>query len=217
MSGVRIIVGQAAITVTSSIGGYMMGRLNSYKPIINTGAALTSLGIGLLALFTDTAPFGEMYGFFLIAGAGAGMVYACGTVAAQSACEKHELAVVTVLVNFFMNLGSAVGIAVASAVVNNGLEDCLGNQLSPDLFSSVLQSTTFIRSGALSPEQENITIKCYVSSFKTAWTIMACFAAVGFIASLFIEQHSLFRDSKRSPKSEESEVSVDETAVDVEK
>jgi hypothetical protein len=46
---------------------------------------------------------------------------------------------------------------------------------------------------------------------------MACFAAVGFIASLFIEQHSLFRDSKRSPKSEESEVSVDETAVDVEK
>jgi hypothetical protein len=58
---------------------------------INTGAALTSLGIGLLALFTDTAPFGEMYGFLLIAGAGAGMVYACGTVAAQSACEKHEL------------------------------------------------------------------------------------------------------------------------------
>jgi hypothetical protein len=130
---------------------------------------------------------------------------------------KPRIAVVTVLVNFFMNLGSAVGIAVASAVVNNGLEDCLGNQLSPDLFSSVLQSTTFIRSGALSPEQENITIKCYVSSFKTAWTIMACFAAVGFIASLFIEQHSLFRDSKRSPKSEESEVSVDETAVDVEK
>lgn len=49
------------------------------------------MGIGLLALFTDTSPFGEMYGFLIIAGAGAGMVYACSTVAAQSSCEKHEL------------------------------------------------------------------------------------------------------------------------------
>ncbi|KAG2182178.1 hypothetical protein INT43_007105, partial [Umbelopsis isabellina] len=213
MSGVRIIVGQAAITVTSSIGGYLMGRFNTYKPIITIGTSLAALGIGLLALFTSTSPFGEMYGFLIVAGSGAGMVYACSTVAAQSACEKHELAVVTVLVNFFMNLGSAVGIAVASAIVNNGLQSCLGDHLSADLVTSILQSTTFIRSGVLSPEQQDITITCYVSSFKTAWTVMAGFAAIAVVASLFIKQHSLFRDRKDPSKSDQSEVIVDETAV----
>ncbi|KAJ2959463.1 hypothetical protein NQZ79_g5047 [Umbelopsis isabellina] len=217
MSGVRIIVGQAAITVTSSIGGYLMGRFNSYKPIIILGTGLSSLGIGLLALFTDTSPFGEMYGFMIIAGAGAGMVYACSTVAAQSACEKQELAVVTVLVNFFMNLGSAIGIAVASAIVNNGLQICLADHLSSDLVTSILQSTTFIRSGALSLEQQNVTITCYVSSFRTAWAVMGGFAAIAFVASLFIKHHSLFRDRKDSSKSDESEIIVDETTVNAEK
>lgn len=158
-----------------------------------------------------------MYGFMIIAGAGAGMVYACSTVAAQSACEKQELAVVTVLVNFFMNLGTAVGIAVASAIVNNGLQSCLADHLSSDLVTSILQSTTFIRSGALSPEQQNITITCYVSSFRTAWAVMAGFAAVAFVASLFIKQHSLFRDRKNPSNSDESEVIVDVMAVNAEK
>lgn len=135
----------------------------------------------------------------------------------KSNVYQHWAAVVTVLVNFFMNLGSAVGIAVASAIINNGLQTCLSDHLSADLVTSILQSTTFIRSGALSPDQQNITITCYVSSFRTAWAVMAGFAAIGFVTSLFIKQHSLFRDRKDPSKSDESVVIVDETAVNAEK
>jgi hypothetical protein len=101
------------------------------------------------------------------------------------------LAVVTVLVTFFMNLGTAVGVAVASAVLNNGLQSCLLQSMPPDLVLAVLQSTTFIRSGALSPEQEDITIKCYNSSFKSIWLTALAFAGVAFISTLFIQEHSL--------------------------
>ncbi|CAO3663034.1 unnamed protein product [Umbelopsis ramanniana] len=191
MSGVRIIVCQASICIVASVTGYLMGRFNSYKYFLIVGSALAALGFGLCALFTDTSPFGYLYGFIIIAGAGSGMIYACSSVAAQSACEKKDLAVVTVLVTFFMNLGTAVGVAVASAVLNNGLQSCLLQSLTPDLVTAVLQSTTFIRSGALSPEQEDITIKCYNSSFKSIWLTALAFAGTAFISTLFIQEHSL--------------------------
>ncbi|KAH8550608.1 major facilitator superfamily domain-containing protein, partial [Umbelopsis sp. PMI_123] len=191
MSGVRIIVGQAAICTVSGFTGYLMGRLNSYKYFLIVGNGLTTLGIALFSLFTDTSPFGYLYGFIIIAGTGSGMIYACSTVAAQSACDPKDLAVVTGLVNFFMNLGVAVGIAVASAVINNGLENCLIQTFEPDTVTSIMQSSTFIRSGALSPEQIDITAKCYNSSFRSMWFAATAFAGIGFISTLFIKQHSL--------------------------
>jgi hypothetical protein len=90
-----------------------------------------------------------------------------------------------------MNLGVAVGIAVASAVINNGLENCLIQTFEPDTVTSIMQSSTFIRSGALSPEQIDITAKCYNSSFRSMWFAATAFAGIGFISTLFIKQHSL--------------------------
>lgn len=60
-------------------------------PSLIAGTALSTLGIGLLSMLNDTMPFGQLYGFIIIAGAGAGMIYACSNVAAQSACEPKDL------------------------------------------------------------------------------------------------------------------------------
>jgi MFS family permease len=56
-----------------------------------TGTGLATIGFGLLSLFSDTTSFAQLYGFLIIAGAGAGMIYGCSSVAAQSACEPKEL------------------------------------------------------------------------------------------------------------------------------
>ncbi|KAI8584263.1 hypothetical protein K450DRAFT_218946 [Umbelopsis ramanniana AG] len=213
MSGVRIIVGQASICIVSTVSGYLMGRFNSYKYFLIVGSALATLGFGLCALFNDTSPFGYLYGFIIIAGAGSGMIYACSSVAAQSACEKKDLAVVTVLVTFFMNLGTAVGVAVASAVLNNGLQSCLLQSVSPDLVTAILQSTTFIRSGALTPEQVDITIKCYNSSFKSIWLTALAFSSIAFISTLFIQEHSLLGQQT----SEDNDVKEHNIVEDIEK
>jgi hypothetical protein len=55
------------------------------------GTALLATGVGLLALLTDSTPDGMLYGFLIIFGAGAGMVFACGNVAIQSACDAKDL------------------------------------------------------------------------------------------------------------------------------
>jgi hypothetical protein len=94
---------------------------------------------------------------------------------------------------FLQNLGSAIGIAVCSTVVNNSLNTCLLSVLSPDLTKEVTESTTFIRSGSMTPQQEADTIHCYVSSFRTAWCVIASLASLSFLATLFIKQYSLFK------------------------
>lgn len=159
------------------------------------GVAFVATGVGLLALLTDTTPDGMLYGFLIIFGAGSGMVFACANVAIQSACDASDLASVTALGMFIQNLGSAIGIAVCSTVVNNSLSSCLHSILPLDLASEVTESTTFIRSGVLTPTQQSDTIHCYVSSFKTAWCVVSALAAVGFLATIFIKQYSLIQPS----------------------
>lgn len=95
---------------------------------------------------------------------------------------------------FIQNLGSAIGIAVCSTVINNSLSTCLHSVLSPDLAKQVTESTTFIRSGGLTPQQESDTIQCYVSSFHTAWCVIAALASIGFMATIFIKQYSLLKN-----------------------
>ncbi|GAB5592217.1 hypothetical protein Unana1_07117 [Umbelopsis nana] len=214
MSGVRVIVGQASICVVSALTGYAMGTLNSYKPFLIAGTALSTLGIGLLSMLNDAMPFGQLYGFIIIAGAGAGMIYACSSVAAQSACEPKDLAVVTVLVTFVSNLGSAMGIAIAAAVINNGLSSCLSQSIAVDLVVLILQSSTFIRSGALSPEEIDITVKCYNFSFRTMFLVMTGLNVVAFISTLFIKQHSLMG---HQPPKEDVVFEKDNSSIDIEK
>lgn len=55
------------------------------------GTALVTTGVGLLALLTDVTSDGMLYGFLIVFGAGAGMVFACGNVAIQSACDSKDL------------------------------------------------------------------------------------------------------------------------------
>jgi hypothetical protein len=97
---------------------------------------------------------------------------------------------------FIQNLGSAIGIAVCSTVINNSLMTCLLSALNPELTSEVTESTTFIRSGVLTPQQESATIHCYVYSFHIAWYVIAALTAIRFIASLFIKQYSLYRPAE---------------------
>jgi hypothetical protein len=94
---------------------------------------------------------------------------------------------------FIQNLGSAIGIAVCSTVINNSLTTCLLTVLNPELTADVTESTTFIRSGVLTLQQEAATIQCYVSSFHTAWYVVAALASISFVATLFIKQYSLYR------------------------
>lgn len=42
-------------------------------------------------------------------------------------------------------------------------------------------------------QQEADTIHCYVSSFRTAWCVIASLASLSFLATLFIKQYSLFK------------------------
>ncbi|KAG2188165.1 hypothetical protein INT44_000916 [Umbelopsis vinacea] len=193
MSGVRLIVSQAAISTVATMMGFAMGRFNTYKPILMCGTALVTTGVGLLALLTDVTSDGMLYGFLIVFGAGAGMVFACGNVAIQSACDSKDLASVTALGMFIQNLGSAIGIAVCSTVINNSLMTCLLSALNPELTSEVTESTTFIRSGVLTPQQEDATIGCYVYSFHIAWYVVAGLTSLSFIASLFIKQYSLYQ------------------------
>lgn len=107
-----------------------------------------------------------------------------------------------------------MGIAIAAAVINNGLSSCLSQSIPVDLVVLILQSSTFIRSGALSPEEIDITVKCYNFSFRTMFLVMTGLNVVAFISTLFIKQHSLMG---HQPPKEDVVFEKDNSSIDIEK
>lgn len=100
------------------------------------------------------------------------------------------LAVVTGLGNFSRILGGALGVAIASAVLNSELTAKLPEVLPAEIAYAVIQSSEFVNHGL--PEQyKETTLTIYVQALQLIWYVLIPMAGLGCISSLFVVHHSV--------------------------
>ncbi|KAI7857697.1 major facilitator superfamily domain-containing protein [Circinella umbellata] len=189
-SGIRLIPMQMLITVFATISGLIISKFGIYRRIITTGLGLLTLCIGLMSLFDVDTPFSKIYGFTVIGGAGIGMTFSSTIIAIQAAAEPRDIAVVTGLNNFSRILGGALGVAIASAILNSTLKKDLPNLIPIEYAEIIFQSPEFIRHG-LPQEYFDVTVRVYVDSLRFVWHILTIMAGLAFLSSVVIKHHSL--------------------------
>jgi hypothetical protein len=102
----------------------------------------------------------------------------------------RNIAVVTGLGNFSRILGGALGVAIASAVLNSELTAKLPEVLPAEIAYAVIQSSEFVNHGL--PEQyKAATLRVYVQALQLIWYVLIPMSGLGFIASLFVKHHSV--------------------------
>lgn len=135
---VRVVVGSSAtgagqvltpmmlaMMVSSAAGVRLVLRLG-YRVVCSAGFAVLATGVFLLTRLTVDATRLDVSIAMVFIGFGTGFVFMATSLAAQSSVDLPRMGVATGLVNFTRQLGGAVGIAVASAVMLNGLASRLG-------------------------------------------------------------------------------------------
>ncbi|RUS20177.1 major facilitator superfamily domain-containing protein [Endogone sp. FLAS-F59071] len=201
VSGLRLIILQAAIFFSGTLSGYLISRFNHCRSFLTTGMVFLTVGVGLMSLLSEQTSNWLTYGSMFVFGIGAGCMFTCAIIAEQSACDPKDLAIATSLGSFFQILGGAVGVGeyfqvemmcflqptpVCSTTLNNSLISRLSNVLPSDLVLPTIRSTAFLREN-LTLTQQHDAIACYVRSFAVLWYVLIPCAGLAFVASLFLQ------------------------------
>ncbi|KAI8575503.1 hypothetical protein K450DRAFT_261509 [Umbelopsis ramanniana AG] len=195
-SGLRLIPMQLVICVLSTGAGWAISRFGQWKPFLHFGTAILCVGTGLLSLFDENSSWSMVYGITSFCGLGIGSLYGSALIGIQASAEPRDIAVVTGLCNFTRILGGALGIAIASAIINSSLTASLPQHMPSEYALQVIDSSLYVRDGLPSQYFEP-TMVCYVAALKLLWQVMTAFSGVGFLASLFIKHSSLRRDKAK--------------------
>ncbi|ORX74145.1 MFS general substrate transporter [Linderina pennispora] len=91
-SGLYLLPFSIAMVISSVVGGVLVSRLGRFREIIWFGAAMLTLGNGLLILLGTDASLGKIIGLLVAGGLGFGSCIQTLTLAAQSAVTGKDLA-----------------------------------------------------------------------------------------------------------------------------
>jgi MFS family permease len=193
LSGVQILPLMAGLLLVSIGSGQLISRTGRYRFFPIAGAAVMTLGLGLLSLMGTTTPvfLDSLYMFVL--GAGIGGVMQVLVIIVQNAVPHRELGVATSGATFFRSIGGSFGTAIFGAIFSNVLVGNLAKHLGgahlPSGFSSADATPALL--SHLPAFVHHAFVAGYAESIQTVFIVAVPIAALAFLATWLIPQVEL--------------------------
>lgn len=158
-----------------------------------------AIGIGIISIYDRGSSVAETAGFQIIAGVGLGALWTVPALSMQASAENVEdqALAVGILVAFRL-FGALIGLAIASTVFASVFEKSISSlQPLPAVAAALDQASQAIgfipglKGLDAPPNVSARIIEVYRKSFQVVWYVMAGFACVGFLSSLFIKERSI--------------------------
>jgi len=130
-SGLLTIPMVTGLFLASTFIGRLVSRTGRYKRFLLIGAALLTVGLGLMGTLDETTSLVELGAFMFVMGAGVGMLMQNLVLVVQNTVRFEDIGAGSSLVAFFRSLGGAIGVSVlgallahhASSDITSGLAD----------------------------------------------------------------------------------------------
>jgi EmrB/QacA subfamily drug resistance transporter len=199
---VRVVVGSSATgagqvltpmmlaMMVGSAGGVRLVLRLGYRVVCASGFAILAIGVfALTRLTVDATRFDVSVGMAFI-GFGTGFVFMSTSLAAQSSVDLPRMGVATGLVNFTRQLGGAVGVAVASAVMLGGLTSRLAEAFpGQDIdTSSLLAPSTGPQ--AIPESAQDLVREAFAGALHSVFVMTLVVVAIGALSVLLMPRGS---------------------------
>jgi EmrB/QacA subfamily drug resistance transporter len=138
-SGYMLLPLLVGLIGSSIVSGWLVSRTGRYKPIILTGIALMTVGLGLMTQLRAETDVVALWAWMFVAGLGIGPTLSVFTIVVQNAVPFRALGVATSNLTFFRQIGGSVGLAIAGTWFGTSLQERLPGQLQP-VFGEVIAS-----------------------------------------------------------------------------
>jgi EmrB/QacA subfamily drug resistance transporter len=137
MSGMLVTPMMLGFVLSSILGGQLLSRVGRYKYLAVGGFAVAASGMMLLASMDAGTSTGVVVRNVVITGLGVGVMLQLFTIVAQNAFSIRDLGAVTSNVQFFKQIGGALGVAAMGSVLLNRFQGAFRVRLTDDVIQQV--------------------------------------------------------------------------------
>lgn len=116
-SGMIMMPMMVSMILSSNISGRVLTRFYLFKIIASVGLLMACTGMLFIGLFGASGSISEIVFFSSLAGTGIGMTFPVFNAAPQSLFPLKQVGIVTSLLQFFRNMGGAVGSAFLGSIM----------------------------------------------------------------------------------------------------
>ncbi|KAJ4983119.1 major facilitator superfamily transporter [Stagonosporopsis vannaccii] len=187
-AGTRLAIPSLATPIGGVIAGVVMSRWGKLLSLVRVGAALMTLGNGLVATFGFYDSTWKYIVFIFPANLGQGIVYPAILFTTLAAFDHSDHAVSASTVYLIRSLGSVWGVALTGSIVQNVLSKRLPDALSgiadkEKIISEIRHSVTALQ--LLPPDIQLKARLVYYDGITYAFIVSTGVAAAAIVASLF--------------------------------
>ncbi|KAJ3117473.1 hypothetical protein HDU96_006710 [Phlyctochytrium bullatum] len=195
-AGLQLLPLLLGLVVFSIVGTILLPVVKAYPPFIITGCLLVGAGTFWFSTLDQFSPRGAQIGALLIVGIGLGLVIQMNILAAQASVTQEDTATVSAMASFFQSIGGGIGLAILSAIFVDKQKTGIANviaglpaEIRNAFGNSIGGSTeTFDREAfnQLPPEIRDAFTAVFAAGLQAVFKYAVPFAAVAFVAALFI-------------------------------
>ncbi len=195
-SGLSLLPLMVGMVSSSIVSGQVVSRTGRYRFLPITGSAIMTVGLASLSFIDINTNYARIAFSMLLLGAGMGMIMQTIIIAVQNAVNFRDLGVATGGTNLLRSLGSAFGVAIFGAILNNRLDfnlpllvpaEALG-KINPDVLRS---SPTAIHS--LPPAVVAGVTEAFARSLQSVFFWTVPIAIVAFLVTWLLKEVPLKR------------------------
>ena len=222
-AGIKLLPMLIAVVITSVGTGGLITVVGYYNPFVLPSMVLFTVGAGMITTLGLTAPFGEWFGYQVLAGLGIGVGFQTGVLVVQNTMPLEWVPVATACVQFFQSLGGAIFIAVAQAVFQNGLTEGVQKNapgIPPEIF--INSGASQVREILRTMHREDLTeavLNSYLQGLRYSYYITVACAAAAFVAACGLSWKKISRRARAGgdESARESDVEAATPTMPVEK
>ncbi|KAK8090789.1 mfs general substrate transporter, partial [Apiospora phragmitis] len=193
-SGVNLLPVSCCLVPGSIVVSILASRLGRFRWAVWAGLVLTAVGCGLLQDLDEDTGTALWAAVFAVFGIGNGMMLTSVNVAIQAISRTEDCGRAAAMYAFMRTLGMSIGVAVGGTVFQNFMSAKLDELGLPERIAH--EAEAFVaeldRMPPLNPTRVG-AVQAYIHGFRGVFWIMTAMACVGFLASLFIQHHSMDR------------------------
>ena len=222
-SGVMIL----PLVITEAFSGVVTGaiihRSGRYIELIWLGLAMLTIGNGLYIHLNADSSIGEIIGYQIVSGIGAGFLFQTPIIAIQAMVSQDETATATATLGFIRNLATASSIVIGGVVFQNSMAHMKPELLAAGMSKSKAEKMSGDSAAAnieliktIEDATQLLSVRNAFSwSLRNMWIMYTCMSGLGIVACLFILKTRLRKEHVETKTGLKEKSPTAETALTV--
>ena len=157
-AGITLMPAILSVVLSAIVAGQIISRTGHYRILAISGVSVMALGVYLFTRLDADSSSTDAIGYMVVGGMGLGATLPTFIISVQNAFPHHMLGVVTASLQFFRNIGGAVGTAVLGSFMTIRLGDWLSGPLAsvpkeslpPEVIERLRDPQVLMNPGAMS-------------------------------------------------------------------